>query len=270
MRTLSFQEYTDAESILACSGGFDSGDRVGNVLRRLTGAIALIVGSALLILVVHDVPTALTVEDHASAEQVLATTGHADLIGIDAANADYETQIRMVLAVQDAVLKAAPGSIGIPLNHEREPKNLLAAKSGLCFDRSRTIEKVLRYLGIETRHVAVYETTGRTVFAALTTPDNASHALTEARTQRGWILIDSNLRWIGLDPQRNPVSVAALSAMANRNGPWAGEVKDRISWIFKRDFTYILGLYSRHGRFYPPYSPVPDMNLRELAQNITG
>jgi arylamine N-acetyltransferase len=72
--------------------------------------------------------------------------------------------------------------------------DLYEAKRGLCYDRSRAIEKVLSHLGFEVRHAAVYSTkkTGR--LAAFLTPKTQSHAVTEVKTEHGWLVIDSNRR----------------------------------------------------------------------------
>ena len=37
--------------------------------------------------------------------------------------------------------------------------------------------------------------------------------------------------------------------------------------IYLHSFIYVYGLYSRHGRFYPPYNFIPDINYREFIQN---
>ena len=38
--------------------------------------------------------------------------------------------------------------------------------------------------------------------------------------------------------------------------------------IYMKPFIYIYGLYSRHGKFYPPYNLVPDINYGEFIQNV--
>jgi hypothetical protein len=45
-------------------------------------------------------------------------------------------------------------------------------------------------------------------------------------------------------------------------------VKDPINPIFRSDFTYVIGLFSRHGRFYPPFTPIPDVNWRQIVYNL--
>ena len=71
------------------------------------------------------------------------------LVGIRAmppeATRTYEDEIDFVVRVQRAVLDVAPRNEGLPFGAEREPRDLFEARRGLCFDRSRVIEKILRY-----------------------------------------------------------------------------------------------------------------------------
>ena len=53
----------------------------------------------------------------------------------------YEDEVNFIKSVQHAVLNVAPKDEGIPFGQQREPKELYEAKMGLCFDRSRVIEK---------------------------------------------------------------------------------------------------------------------------------
>jgi len=53
------------------------------------------------------------------------------------------------------------------------------------------------------------------------------------------------------------------------------EDSDEVLWrhkppniIYQESFSFIYGLYSRHGKFYPPYTFIPDVNYVELIQNI--
>ena len=38
--------------------------------------------------------------------------------------------------------------------------------------------------------------------------------------------------------------------------------------LYTHPFVYVIGLYSRHGMFYPPYNYIPDINYLEFFQNI--
>jgi hypothetical protein len=237
--------------------------------------LVLILLGLVALLVTNDVSTALTEDDKAYAERALRETGHGDLVGRKPAT-DFDDQIHAILAVQDAVLTIAPENVGIPLGEPREPRDLYEAKRGLCFDRSRAIEKILSHLGFEVRHAAVYSTkeTGSRL-KAFVTPRTPSHAVTEVKTARGWLVIDSNRRWVGLTSGGAPVDLGKLQDIKlqdveSKQQTWDPQLKEAMSPILAGPFTYLYGLYSRHGRFYPPYTPIPDADWGQIGYNITG
>lgn len=84
------------------------------------------------------------------------------------------------------------------------------------------------------------------------------------------MIVDSNAPWIGLTPDLAVASLADLHAHPQlRRSAWHDLARASIDPIFLGDFTYVIGLYSRHGRFYPPYGLLPDVNFLELAYNLT-
>jgi hypothetical protein len=176
----------------------------------------------------------------------------------------YEEQIEFIRRVQDAVLSVAPVNKGLPYRQEREPKDLYEARFGLCFDRSRVIEKILRFHGFETRHIFIYSVKDSNALKAFATPSVPSHAVTEVKTQKGWLVIDSNDRWISLDSNGNPVAMSGVTE--NKSISWQNEPPPIYTTI--APFTYVYGLYSRHGEFYPPYNFIPDVHYGELMDNI--
>jgi hypothetical protein len=180
----------------------------------------------------------------------------------------YQDEIDFIERVQRAVLNVAPLNEGLPPGSSREPRDLFEARRGLCFDRSRVIEKILRYEAFETRHIALFSTeaTG-SAMRSLLTPGVASHAVTEVRTTRGWLVVDSNDPWVSLDITSNPIPMSSIKSSAYR--------REHLAWsrplpnaIYQQPFTFVYGLYSRHGEFYPPYDFIPDVNYRELVQNV--
>lgn len=240
--------------------------RVARPFLILGAGLILIAGAA-----AHEVETTVTDEDRAYGAQILDQAGYSGLpAGLDL-HGSFEAQIQTILAVQDAVLKATPVETGLPHGTPREPKDVFQAGQGLCFDRSRAIEKMLASLGFETRHLAIYSTAEHGVLRALITPGTASHALSEVKTERGWILVDSNARWIGLAPDGSVHGIEAIKAKDPLCTEWAAVVPEPVSWpLFSQSFTYVIGLYSRHGGFFPPYNRIPDVNYAELWQNFCG
>lgn len=180
----------------------------------------------------------------------------------------YEDEVRFITAVQRAVLEIASGNVGVPEGSEREPKDVFLARSGLCYDRSRVIEKILRSSAFEVRHVAIYSTEPHgSAVRALLKSRSPSHAVSEALTRHGWLVIDSNDPWISLDRAGRPVSMDTIQSRAE-SGEAIAFREPLPNRIYQRPFTFLYGLYSRHGGFYPPYDPIPDVNYRELAGNL--
>ena len=224
------------------------------------------------VLAAHNVSTKLSAEDRTAAREILERGGYGQTWRSNLDLRTYDGQVNAIIAVQDAVLKASPNNTDIPFDAPREPADLLRLEMGLCFDRSRSIEKILSMLGLENRHVAVYSTkhTG-SAFTSLLTPQIDSHAVTEVKTLKGWMVVDSNKRWVALTQNGLPVSMVALQNNDASTADWSARNKDRINPIFTSEFTYVIGLYSRHGRFFPPYTSVPDVNWRDLIiANVLG
>lgn len=234
-------------------------------MRRFLLLLILALGVGALVLALHDVPTTATAEDAAAVAKIVERATPPS------AQRSFAEEIATIRAIQDAVLTVAPLNEGIPLGQPREPADLLAAKKGLCFDRSRAIEKALTLAGIENRHAYVYESEGGLQnLIALAKPEVTSHAVTEALTSKGWIVIDSNVRWIGLTVSDDAISLEELEREPGLAGrAWDSGNRAPIASIFTRDFAYVFGLYSRHGRFYPPYTPVPDIDAGQIVHNFT-
>lgn len=235
-------------------------------MRRFFLFAMFALGAGALVQALHDVPTTATAEDAAAVAKIVEGATPPS------AQRSFAKEIATIRAVQVAVLTAAPVNEGIPLGQPREPADLLAAKKGLCFDRSRAIEKALTLAGIENRHAYVYESDGWVEdLTALAKQGVTSHAVTEARTSKGWMVIDSNVRWIGLTASGDAISLAEIEREPGlAGGAWDSGNADPIASIFTHDFAYVFGLYSRHGRFYPPYTPVPDIDIGQIVHNFTN
>ena len=212
----------------------------------------------------HGVDDSLSADDRRVIPQYLA--------GIPAMPAGpvrrYQDEIDFIVRVQRAVLRIAPRNVGLPYDATREPGDLLRAGHGLCYDRSRAIEKILRYAGFEVRHISLYSTRDSgSALAALATAGTPSHAVSEVRTREGWLVLDSDDPWVSLDASNGPVAMQTMKAAASGavHPQWKTPVPNG---IYLRPFTFVYGLYSRHGRFYPPYDFIPDVNYTELVQNV--
>lgn len=153
----------------------------------------------------------------------------------------------------------------IPFNEYREPQNLIKIKHGVCHDYSRTLEKLFMYKGFKTRHVAVYSHLKTNKYLCLFVSKTPSHSLTEVKTKKGWMIVDSNMKFIALDINSNPISYKTINAQTN----FRVKISDELSLFYTQPHIYIYGLYSRHGKFYSPFNFIPDYNFCELFYNFS-
>jgi len=236
----------------------------------VAAAAALAALAFALLLAAHNVPPAGEAEDEAAARRLMAAAGRPSL----ARPRGFAAEVDLAYLVQQAVFDVAPfekrdpdgRKVALPMGRKRELSDLIAAGSGYCFDRSRAIETILRLHGLEVRHAALFSTaeTG-SALRSLVTRDVGSHALSEMRTERGWMAIDSNFRFVGVSADGEVFDMAGLRAFPDAR--WDSRNRE-IGPKLTRPFTWIYGLYSRHGRFYPPYTPFPNVNWRELLYNF--
>jgi hypothetical protein len=203
------------------------------------------------LLVTTNVSTRLSAADIATLENDLELRGLPRPI-------TFEDEIRTIRLVQQRVLAKASINQGIPTYEPREPSDLMRYRRGLCYDRSRTIDKALTYLGFETRHVFLLYRKDLSFLRALVRRKHPSHAVTEVKTSRGWLYVDSNMPWIALTHAGEPLGAGGVwkhfdeldGAPEYVRGPW---------WA-------IRGLYSRKGAFYAPYVPLPQANWWDMLK----
>lgn len=222
---------------------------------RLATIVALAVTALNVALAsVTNVPTRVTASDAATFRTVLGLQPGRLLA--------YEQEIALIARVQRLVLSKAPLGTAIPDRHPREPEDLFRAGAGLCYDRARTFDKVFAWLGFETRHVfilyPVHPITAKRIpyWRALIMEGSPSHSVTEVRTKRGWLVVDSNSAWISVTARGEPVD-------ADRIPTRAREFR-QVPEYFSTPYLAIRGLYSRRGHLYPPYLPYPDLNWEDL------
>jgi len=224
--------------------------------------IVIIPVLAILVLYFNQVDNKITQEDVS-----FITDKFLNLKRDDPYKKSYQKQLQLISLIQHSVFVVARPMVGIEKGKPREPKDLYLKQSGLCFDRSRVIEKILRYYGFKTRHIALYSTKDtRSVLKSLVMPGIASHAFTEVSTTKGWLVVDSNSEWLSLDKHNNPISVEEIH---NNKERVINKLKNELpSFVYEDDFLIIYGLYSRHGMYYPPYNNIPDINYSEFLDNF--
>lgn len=222
-------------------------------------AIALIA----LFLAWNNVPKALTQEDRLYLSRYLALMPieAQQLSEIPYDSLSYGQQLKLIQGIQRAVLSHNPPGRGIPEGKSRAPRQMYEHQSGLCFDRSYLIEKIAVFLHIPNRHISAFVSPDTRSKASLLLSKRAqSHALSELYTRKGWLLLDPDTLWIALDDQNQPVGAARLKADIR----WQTPPPTQSRAYYNSKSLLIKGLYSRHGRFFAPFLPFPDVRWQEV------
>lgn len=171
----------------------------------------------------------------------------------------FADEIAAIKLIQQRVIAKAPDGKGIPMFNEREPSDLLKQGEGSCYDRSRTLDKAMTYIGLPVRHVYLLYRGDSGFLSALLHYGQQSHAVTEVKTSNGWMFVDSNSEWIALTRDGHVV---------NADDVWkrAGEFENLPEYL-DDPWWAIRGMYSRTGHLYPPYTMLytpflmfPDVN----------
>ena len=220
-------------------------------MSRLTVPALLLVSLSFIFAFVTNVPTRLTAEDIVALESGLGLKSLPH-------PRTFEDEIRTIKLIQARVFAISPLEAPIPEYEPREPSDLMRHRRGWCYDRSRTLEKAFTYMGFEVRHVFLLYRKDLSLFRSLIHRGHPSHAVTEVKTSKGWLYVDSNKPWIALTRDGRPLGAGGIwkhfdefdGAPEYVRGPW---------WA-------IRGLYSRKGAFYPPYLPLPQLNWEDFLE----
>jgi hypothetical protein len=212
-----------------------------------------------------EVDNTLTPDDLAVLQQVLRIDAPLPLASRE--HDSWPEQAARIRRTVDLVYAAAPSEHYIKEGHPREPADVVRNGGGVCFDRSRFIEKALLAQGFQVRHVFMFKRfPGRSKLRILLTRNTQSHTVSEVKTVAGWVAVDPSKHWVGINDLNQPISAEMLAEAAEGRGNlhWSQPIAE----FFQKPFIRIYGLYSRHGRFFPPYNAIPDVNYRELLDNF--
>lgn len=178
----------------------------------------------------------------------------------------FDSELKFIAAVQQAVINSVLDRKGIPQFQERSIKNFYLLKTGLCYDFSHTIEKILKIYGFQTRHISLYyyQNAMERIVVAFN-PQSHSHAASEVKTSRGWMYLDSLTNIIGLSSDNQPLDLSAIRKQIE-NGTASQQILNNNN--YREKFVFVYGIYSRNGKFYAPYTAVPDYQLSELKYNF--
>jgi hypothetical protein len=224
-------------------------------------AFLIIFLSGIIVFVMHNVSKKLTISDNA----VISNLTDSLNIDHELLHQNYDYQIKAIEKIQEQVLhQIEPSSTGIPFGEKREPENVIKIGEGQCFDRSRLLEKIFIFYDLKTRHLSIFHHPKFHAFIkVITSRSVASHATTEVRTLKGWLIVDSNNKWISKNLKGEAVSFKNIEGQQ-----WMVEPDASLAPFYTNKSTVVYGIYSRHGQFYPPFNKIPDYNIRELFYNF--
>jgi len=219
--------------------------KVKKGFRWLLTAILLMGLSFVLLASYTNVPTKPSTEDQA----IFESLGLVKDLGL---GLGFTDQISLIQKIQASVFIKAPLGEGIPDYQSREPTDLMKFGQGLCYDRSRTFDKAFNFVGLESRHVYILYKQNLPFWRAIFTYQQPSHAVTEVKTSKGWMLVDSNNKWIAITREGEPV---------NADDVWKrySEFENPPPYL-KDPWWAIRGMYSRKGQLYGAGIPFPEFN----------
>ncbi|MDB5038717.1 MAG: hypothetical protein JWQ35_2245 [Bacteriovoracaceae bacterium] len=175
-----------------------------------------------------------------------------------------EAIVSCVSKVQSWLFEKIPNKTCIePAPFEMQPTEVLENKMGCCYGRSAFIGKFLQYAGLEIRHVGVWMRKPRPPLNLLKrkTP---SHSILEVKTPDGWMLIGTISKYLGYDSHGH-----ILNTKQFRDQELFGDETLEFPRINgKGDFSILYGIYSRHGYFYKPFVPLPDIAWSQFLLNF--
>ena len=227
----------------------------GSVIRRTvklsTWLIIAFVVLNVLIGVVSNVSTSVSDSDEAVFHSILGLKKPQGALS-------YEQEIELIKSAQALVLKKAP--VGEPIDEysDRESENLFQKKVGCVMTAQELMTRIFSWYGFGSRHLYIlypeHPVTGEKLsfLRAFFTKGTNSHAVTEIKTSRGWLVVDSNSLWMSVVADGSPVDADHIYMQANRFAS--------IPVYWNRPYWAVRGLYSRRGQLYRPYIPYPELN----------
>ena len=216
---------------------------------RLLLALLIIICAILYLAQVPTVPTGKNVQDH------------LDYLSNEFKKVNGISDLQKVSIVQQYVLNLAP-ILYRTEGHVWEINELAKMKRGSCYDRSRAIETLLTNLGFQTRHVYILQKKYSQAFVNLFIRKLPSHAASEVKINGHWLYVDNiNSNWQAIDAKGDVYSIHDIQQ---------GKLKvtSDINNLLRSPFIVIYGLSSRHGNFYPPYVPFPELNFSEFISGL--
>ena len=142
-------------------------------------------------------------------------------------------------------------------------KKVLEGNTACCFDRARITEQALLFYDFKIRHVFLIQTSKLGYFSLLIR-NLPNHAVTEVLTSKGWLGVDSVESFILIDENKRPYSYS--EGITNNLIS-----KKTDNAFYQKPLIYIIGIYSRNGKFFKPYIPfLPEIEFVDFFKNVSS
>ncbi len=202
----------------------------------------------------NGVDTTVTDQDR----EIIAKLGVDDSCGqID----DHGDEMECISQVQAAIYERYPSTRDAFVKGVTDHRvaDYDARGYGSCYDRATFIEQALRHYGFDVRRVAIFKSQSSPL--NYLKPGIRSHALSEVKTSKGWMVVESIDPLLGVDRRGRIYTMGDI-----RQGLREGSIDDDTFGLaipedfFDGEFVYVYGLHSRHGYFFEPHLPVPEID----------
>ncbi len=183
----------------------------------------------------------------------------------------FENELAFIRTMHNQVIDGIVHSYVKSLDSFGSVELYYRKRQGFCYDRTVLIEKILDHYDFKYRHVYAYYSSrsDKTSFADLFRKGTYSHALTEVKTKRGWMLIDGNEKWLGIDQAGNLLTMKEVGELNRQHQKTPMKLEGPQTLLINvHSFQYLYGVYSRHGNCFAPRIGVPDVNFRQLLYNL--
>jgi hypothetical protein len=158
-----------------------------------------------------------------------------------------EDLTKLVETIWDKIPYAHPENIILKKLNYNE---LVKRRTGVCYERACIIEHELSSLGFKTRRLFILYKDEGNFMAKFFSKGSRSHAMLEVLTEKGWLAVDTNSKYIGV-------------RVGNQFYDSITKTVDMPSYL-KDDYYIIVGLIARHGIFDGKFKYIPSINFHDL------
>jgi len=200
----------------------------------------------------HDVSNEVTAEDKVA----LSKMGYLE-------NVDHLTNVEKALVLVDQMQVLIRKDFAIPKRYEREPIDLLRFRTGATYDWARSACKFFKIHNIPARQVSLYQTDGS--MWSIFNPSIEWWSSVEVYQDGVWGLVDPFSSWTTLDEDG---VFHPTSDINDKTIKWKSKKGQVFHKFQKVHLKPVYGILSRHGQYYPPFTPIPDFNFADFKLNF--